>query len=110
MAKLQNFSIDKGRTGTIVVTVTGVSIWTGLIAKLFATDAKGGAILMTLTGTIDEGQNKISLSYTHNDTKDITLLGLYYEIVIYKEDRSYIKSTNYGMLNILPVVKTDPVV
>jgi hypothetical protein len=110
MATEQNFSIEKGRTGNIVVTVTGVSSWTGINAKLFATDVKGNPILMTLIGTIDAPNNKITFPYLYADTANITQDNLYYEVVIYKTDKTYVKTTDYGLINLETGVKLDPTV
>jgi hypothetical protein len=104
----QNFSISKGRTGTFTVPVTGVASWTALFAKLFATDAIGNSALVTLTGAIDGPNNKIVFNYLNSDTVNLTQSSLYYEIVIYKADKSYMKACTYGLLNIAPVVKVDP--
>jgi hypothetical protein len=108
MATHQDFSVSRGRTGTIIVTVTGVSSWVGLVAKLFATDAIGNAPLITITGTIDGAQNKITFSYVATDTDEIEQSSLYYEIVLYNVGRSYVKTTDYGLLNIAEVIKIDP--
>jgi hypothetical protein len=108
MATEQNIVITKGSTGTIVVTVTGVSSWTGLLAKLFASDVRGNAPVITLTGVIDGANNKITFTYAYSDTASLTKSPLHYDVIIYKTDKSYIKTTNYGLLGLATPVKLDP--
>jgi hypothetical protein len=111
MATHQDFSIRKGRTGTIVVTITGITIWTDLLAKLIANEEMdASAPDIELIGTIDPVLNTATFSYTKDDTKNITASSLYYQVTIYKADGSYIKDSNYGLLNIAPVVKIDPTI
>jgi len=109
MATNTNFTIRKGRTGTIILTVTGVSSWTDLKAKLIASKTNGGIINISLTGVIDAENNIITFTYTHDTTKGLAVYNYYYEIVLYKEDKTYLKSINYGLIYIEDVVKIDPV-
>ena len=111
MAVEQNFTIRRGRTSTIVVTVTGISTWTGLVAKLFASENfEDSSPTLVLTGTVDAVLNTVTFALTNAATKDITVTQLYYEITIYKADKSYLKDSNYGLIYIAPVVKEDPTI
>jgi hypothetical protein len=108
MATPINFSIRKGRTETITVTVENVTIWTGLVAKLFASLNKGDIPAIQLSGAINEIENELSFSFLSSSTKNLLASSLYYEIVLYKQDGSYVKDCNYGILSIEPVVVADP--
>ena len=109
MATESNFSIRRGRTGTITVTVTGVSDWNNMIAKLYAySDQESSSVDMVLTGTCDGPNNKITFNYSHSDTKVLMKSSYYYDITIYKADYSYVKDVNYGLIYIEPVAKRNP--
>ena len=110
MATEQHFSVRKGRTCTITVDVVGVSNWTGITSKLFAAYDMGESTPeIVLVGTIDTGQNKISFDFLKDTTEDLEVqTSLRYEVAIFKADGSYIKDTNYGLINIGPVVKDHP--
>jgi hypothetical protein len=110
MATEQNFSIRKGRTCTVTVTITGVSVWTDLVARLFADyDLEVSAPLIVLTGTINQGNSTASFDFTNQTTLELVAQSsLRYEVGLYKSDGSYIKDTNYGLIHIGPVVKEHP--
>jgi len=108
MATKQDIEIIKGRTGTIIDTVTGVASWDGVSAKMFIAREYEGTPILTLDGTIDEGNNKISFSYVADDTEELPAASYYYEIVIFKADRSYIKTVTTGILSLIKPVKVDP--
>jgi len=108
MATEQNFSIRKGRTCSITVNVTDVSDYTGLVAKLFAS-YDDSEVVLVLTGTIDPPTNTIAFATTAADTETLEpQSSLRYEVSLYKSDGSYVKDTNYGLINIGPVVKEHP--
>lgn len=110
MATEQHFSIRKGRTCTVVVTITGVSDYTGLVAKLFAdVDMGVSAPQIVLTGTIAPAQNTASFDFADDTTAPLEAQSsLRYEVSLFKADGSYIKDTNYGLINIGPVVNEHP--
>lgn len=110
MATEQNFSIRKGRTCTITVDIVGVSVWTDIVAKLFADyDIEASDPILQVTGTIDPVLNKATFTIVSDDTNELDAqTSLRYEVVLYKTDGSYVKDSNYGLLNIAPAVKIDP--
>lgn len=108
MATEQNFSITKGRTGTIIATITGVASWTGINARLVASRDYEGTPAIDLDGEIDEVNNQITFTYTFSDTKDLDYTSYVYEIIIYKDDKSYIKRALYGTISINRSVVIDP--
>jgi len=109
MATRGDISIEKGRTGTIEVTVTGVDDWAGKLAKLFASTTYGDATPdIELTGTIDTATGIVTFDIIFTDTSTLTEKRYYYEVVIYEADKSYVRNTNYGNLNLLETIKTDP--
>jgi hypothetical protein len=110
MATQTNFSIRKGRTCTIVVTITGITIWTDLIAKLVAAyDMESSVLDIELTGYIDPVAGTATFNFTPESTEELEAqTSLRYEVTIYKTDGSYVKDSNYGLLNIAPAVKIDP--
>ncbi len=109
MATEKNISIRQGRTTTIVTTVTGISDWTGMVAKFVVetldTEAEEK---IDLAGSIDAGSNKVTFAITHDHTKDLDPGDYGYEIIIYKADKSYIQEPNYGKLKIREVLLIDP--
>lgn len=98
MATIENIVITKGRTVAISVTVTGITDWTGLSAKLYAAKTYGGTLVLDLTGVITAVDDKIDFSYTHDDTKNITSDRYYYEIVVLKEDLTVVTNVTIGNL------------
>jgi hypothetical protein len=108
MATEQHFSIRKGRTCSITVNVTDVSDYTGLVAKLFAS-YDDSEVELVLDGTIDPVANTITFATTAADTASLEAQSsLRYEVSLYKADGSYVKDTNYGLINIGPVVNEHP--
>lgn len=108
MATQQNFAIRKGRTETITVTVTGVDDWTGILAKLVAVSTIGNTPDITLTGVVEDSSDEVVFTFLHDTTDDLTSTKYYYEIILYKADKSYIKDTNYGIITITETVVNDP--
>ena len=108
MATKQNFEIEKGRSGTIVVTVTGVDDWTDILARFTASFTYLGTVLIELDGAIDESSNEVSFNYDYEDIVAITQRQLHYEVTLYKEDLSYIKNCTYGIITMRSVVDIDP--
>jgi hypothetical protein len=116
MATNINITIEKGRTGSIVTTVTGVTDWTGLIVELVATKRINRSLQIgddsdiILKGTINPANNTITFEYTFDDTININVQGYYYEIILFKEDKSYIRNIDYGILTILETILNDPTI
>ena len=110
MATELNFSIKKGRTCTIQVPITGITIWTGIIAKLFASkEMEQSASDIIIVGTIDTPSNTASFSFAGTDTENLDIqTSLYYDVDLYKADGSYIKTCTKGLLHIAASVKIDP--
>jgi hypothetical protein len=110
MATEQHFSIRKGRTCSLTIDITGVTIWTDIVAKLFADyDLDTSAPEIILTGTIDTGNSQATFTFDKDTTKNIEAQrSLRYEASLYKVDGSYIKDVSYGLLNIAPTVKEHP--
>ena len=107
MATHEDISIDRGRTGTIEVTVTGITNWAAMNARLFAGTTVDGTPLITLTGTIDSSFDIVSFTYTPATTADITDKFLYYEVAFYNDADTFIENAAYGIMHLHNVVKTD---
>ena len=110
MATEQNFTIRKGRTGNVVVTVSDITNWTGLLAKLYIYDEiEQSSVVLTLTGTIDAPNNKVTFPYTHTDTDDLEGgKSYYYDVTIYNATNTYVKDSNYGLIYVAPVAQVSP--
>jgi hypothetical protein len=112
MAIIKNFKIEKARVGTIRVTVSGITDWTGLVSKLFAgnnfeeTDPE-----MALDGSIDPAADTITFFLDFEDTDALIVDDvLNYEVVIYNADKSVLANCTMGSITVNPVVKIDPTV
>jgi hypothetical protein len=112
MAVIKNFKIEKARVGTIRVTVSGVTDWTGLSAKLIAgnnyeeTDPE-----ISLSGSINPATNIITFFLDFEDTDSLIVDdALYYEVVIYNSDKSVLANCTMGTITVNPVVKIDPTI
>lgn len=110
MAEIENLRIEQGRSGSVVVTITGVTDWTGIVAKLFAAASYGSSPVMTLTGSINDQTDVVTFDYSHSDTKELSLKRYYYEVVLYKADKSEVKTSTIGILTVDPVIVVDPTV
>ena len=110
MASNVDISVRKGRTGAIVVTVTGVDSWTDLLSKLIASKPLGKTTPdIELEGTIDTDANTITFDHLHATTSDLKIGGYQYQTTIYKADKTYLKEVTYGILEIKEVPRVDPV-
>jgi hypothetical protein len=101
-------SIDKGRTGTIELIVTGLPDLEGLLFKFFAVKTLGDATEIELEGTLDSDTETITFGYDYTTTKDLETGSYYYEIVTYTANKSYIRTVNIGLLKVIDVVQIDP--
>ena len=111
MATEQNFTVRKGRTSEVVVTVLDVDDWTGLDTKLYAySSMEESSVEFTVDGVVAQSANEITFNITHDMLKDLDVSSLYYEVVVYRSDKTYIKDTNYGLIYIAPVGLTNPTV
>jgi len=109
MATKQDINIRKGRTESFVVTVTGVSSWTNLLSKLFASKKLEQTTPdITLTGVIDTDANTITFTFLYATTASLKAGGYQYIVTIYKADKTYVREPNYGILSIDEVPKVDP--
>jgi len=110
MAENENFTIEKARGGTIVVTVTGVTSWTGILAKLVASEGFGVTTPdISLTGIIDPVTNKISFSFTQSHTELLTSDLFHFEVILYKSDGSFgPRNCTKGMLTLEEVILENP--
>ena len=106
----QDIQIEKGRTGTIVVAVKGFTSFDDMIVKLYATYRIGKDIIIELTGVINSIKEEITFDYTQDTTKDIKWPKLFYEIVLFKADKSYVKNISSGRLFIRKSIKDNPTV
>jgi hypothetical protein len=110
MATRETITIEKGRTGNIILGVSDLPDSEELIAKFFATSVVGGTPEIVITGVISSDLEEIDFAYNHNTTKNLTVKRLYYEVVVYLEDKSFIKNISSGLLHIAKTVKTDPTI
>lgn len=105
-----NIDIDRGRTGTIVLSVDDLPESEELRTKLYATSVMGNPPCIILDGVISSDHEDITFTYDCDDTKNIRERNLYYEVVVYLEDRSFIKNVVNGLLRIVDTVKIDPTI
>lgn len=108
----ENINIEKGRTGTIEVVIEDLPVLSEgeLLAKLYAVGTMGNTPEMELVGEISSDNSTITFEYDADDTKDLTVKSLNYEIVVYTADKTYIATTTYGLLHIMDSVKIDPTI
>lgn len=109
MASSKKITIRQGRTGTITNTVTGIDDWSDLNSTLVVTN-KAKEEQFRLTGEIDSINGIITFNYLHSNTSSISAGAYEYEIIIYKVDDSFIKTSTYGIFQIDPVLIIDPTV
>jgi hypothetical protein len=103
-----DISIERGRTGTIVLSVVDLPDSEELIAKLYAVGVMGNAPQIVLEGVIKIDLGTITFDYKMADTKNITIRSLYYEVVVYLADKSFVKNVTSGLMYIIDTVKIDP--
>ena len=108
MAITSDITIEKGRTGTIEVTVSGIDTWAGMLAKLCASEKLGDDPVINLTGTIESTNNLVIFTYNLESTKDLEAKRYYYEIIIYNASKEFINTTNNGILNLTEAILIDP--
>jgi hypothetical protein len=108
MALIMNVTLEQGRTETIVVTIEGITDWTGLKAKLIAALTFGGTPLITLVGRMYPATNQVSFGTAYTDTATLTDRTLKYEVVIYNDSKSFVQDVTYGILQLKEMVKIDP--
>lgn len=108
MATLQNFSITKGRTHTLIVTVTGVTSWTDLKAKLVAAKEPEGTAVIEEAGEIDSENETLTFTLSFDDVKRLSSPAYKYEVILYKDDKSFVKTVTYGTMRIEASIVLDP--
>lgn len=109
MATQTNIELKRGRTQTITATITGIDDWTDLLATLYASEQKASpSEVIALDGVIDEGNDKIVFDVLYATTNELVIDKYNYEIVIYKEDKTFVKTPIYGELTVSGVVRLDP--
>lgn len=69
-----------------------------MVAKLYATHKIGGDIDLEIAGNVNSKNEEITITLTHDITKEFKYRLLYYEIVLFKEDKSYVKNISNGRL------------
>jgi hypothetical protein len=104
----KNIAIDKGRTGRISINVKGITVWDGLRASFYSTKFYGQEPILELIGSINPATNTVLFMYQNEDTEYLDAGRYYYEVVIYKDDLIFAKTSNIGILTINPVIKVKP--
>jgi hypothetical protein len=105
---MSNLSLTKGRTKTIKFDVTGVDSWTGMLCKLYAVTRINDIFQFELDGAIDTGNNIISFDFLYDTFLDLVNNELAYEIVLYKSDKSYVKTIYSGFISVQTPKLIDP--
>lgn len=109
MATNKNFELRQGRTGTILTLITGVSDWTDIQAKMFITKGSNPpAEKLELAGTVNQSANTITFPYTFDNTDDLKADTYAYEVILYKEDKTYVKTALHGTLKMIKSQIIDP--
>lgn len=102
MATAKNLIIRKNRNTILKINVTGVEDWTDLSALFCIGASLKEDPEVEVTGVIDEEEDSIVVEIA----PDLELEGVYeYELVIYNDDESYIKTVLYGKLTVVDVLK-----
>lgn len=97
-----NIEIIKGRTFSIIVEVEGITDWEGLSSKLYI--SRG----FELDGTIDDEAETITFDFIYDITKTLNNGRFKYEVVLFNDDKSYIKNVTKGYINISEPLKINP--
>lgn len=101
-------AIDKGRTGVIELTLAEIPDLVNLLFRFVAVQKIGDDPAMELDGILESDGETILFEYEHVDTHELTVGSYYYEIILYKTGKTYIRTVNSGLLKILPAIKVDP--
>jgi hypothetical protein len=101
-------TIEKGRTGTIELTVDGIPLLEGLLVKFVASKKFGDDPVIDLDGILDSDGRTISFDYVFDTASSLTAGQYYYEIIIYTADKTYVSTGNNGSLRIKDVILIDP--
>lgn len=102
------YRIKKGRTYNLIVVVSGIGDWTGLLSKLYMRDAASGDPDLTLVGSINDDNNTITYPITAANSSSLAL-GVYnFEIVIYNADKSIVYAPIEGLIIVNDTLKEDP--
>ena len=108
-AERQDFTIEKGRTEIVLVTVEGVTDWTDILAKLQASYVIGTVPPdIVLGGTVYPEDNQVSFAFSFLSTNALTQSNLHYEVVLYKADKTFVRNSTYGDIRVKGVVRIDP--
>lgn len=107
---VQNIKIARARTGDIIVTVSDITNWTGLLAALYIATDTDSTVLISLTGTIDTVANTITFSYVKEETALLTANRYLYEVVLYDQTLTIVKTTTRGVVIVEPILQLTPVV
>ncbi len=96
--------IRKAREVTLAITVTGISDWTNLEAKFYYSKTQPDAAAEEIDCTITIAENKVTLVFEADDTKDLSDF-YYYDLIVYNTTTDWQKDIMYGKLIIGNVVK-----
>lgn len=108
MAKIVNIEIERYRTQTILVDVTGISDWTDINAKFVLKDSVDDTEKLVLDGTVDGPNNAVTFDVLY-DSLDTCEKNVYdYEVVLYKDDKTFVENCTKGECKILGVLRQDP--
>lgn len=111
MATIENISIEKARTIDLVITVTGIDDWTGLLSKLYVSSTfETTSPIISKVGNIDTENNQITFSLEYSDTSILDAKAYIYEVVVYNASKQFVRNTNKGQIEIIDVIKKDPTV
>ena len=105
MAIVEDIRIFAGDTGSIVVNIEGIDTLVDLSAKLCAVRRIGAAISIELTGTIDVETRNITFDYDASTVSGLIPSKLYYKVILYNADKSYVRTVTYGTMSIKLTIK-----
>lgn len=105
---LGDITIKRGRTGEIIVNVTGIPDWRDLAAKFYATDKYGNTPMIEILGEITPESNSIKFIIGSLQTASLLASQLLYEVVVYSDDSAFVKTVKSGTLAIEEVIKVNP--
>jgi hypothetical protein len=100
----------KGRTKVVLATVTGgVPSWTDILTKFIAVkNDEAKTIVSNKSGTVNPAEGTLLFNFLFAESAALDIGKLNYEIVIYKADKSYVKTAFKGVMTVNDTIITDP--
>lgn len=105
---MSTIKVPRGRTGQVIFSVIGMTDWTDIIAKMYVTNRTDGTVIYTLTGSTIPETNKAVFPYNFSDSSTMASGTYSFEAVLYRADKSFVKTIDSGIFIVKSSQKTDP--